>query len=118
MLNCDWKDDFMSLESIKKITDTEQTYKEKKQEAQAVAQKLVCDAERDGKNRLEKARLQAESEARTLLGEAEEEAAVRAAAMMKDAEIQCDRLRDEAEKRLDKAAELIVERIVTGEWLS
>lgn len=108
----------MSLEAIKKITDTEQTYKQMKQEAQAAAQKLVCDAERDGKNRLEKARLQAESEARTLLGEAEAEAASRAAAMMKEAEAQCDRLRAEAEKRLDKVVDLIVERIVTGEWLS
>lgn len=108
----------MSLDAIKQITDTELTYKQKKQEAQAAAQKLVSDAERDGKARLEKARLQAESEARALLADAEAEAAVRAEAMMQEAKAQCERLRSEAEKRLDKVADLIVERIVTGEWLS
>lgn len=104
----------MSLEAIKKITDIEQSYMNKKQEAQTAAHKLVSNAEQDGKNQLERARLQAEAEARVLLDEAEAEAEVRARAMIKESEAQCEKLRSEAEQRLKMVADIIVERIVSG----
>ncbi len=113
-LKYDWKVDIMSLEAIKKITDIEQSYMNKKQEAQTAAHKLVSNAEQDGKNQLERARLQAEAEARVLLDEAEAEAEVRARAMIKESEAQCEKLRSEAEQRLKMVADIIVERIVSG----
>lgn len=103
----------MSLEAIRKITDTEQSYKQKKDEALAAAQRLVVDAERGGKIRLEKAKAQAESEARILLKEAEEKAAIHARDLMNESEIRCESLRKTAEERLEKVVDIIVERIVS-----
>ncbi len=103
----------MSLEAIRKITDTEQSYQQKKEEAIAAAQKLVIEAERGGKLHLEKAKAQAESEARGLLKEAERKAAIHAGELMKEAEIRCEDLRKTAEERLEKVVGMVVERIVS-----
>ena len=108
----------MSLEAIKKITDTERAYQQKKEEAAVAAQKLVADAEKEGKKRLERAKTQAETQAHGMLEEAEKEAAERAKSLMKAAEIRCEGLQKEAEKQLEKVVDIIVERIVNDEWLS
>ena len=62
----------MSLEAIKQVTQAEQANQARKIEAQAQAKRLVAEAERAGRARLEQARAQAEEQARALLKEAEE----------------------------------------------
>ncbi len=104
----------MSLEAIKQITDKEQSYQHEKEEALAAAQKLLIDAEREGKANLEKEKAQAESEARSMLKEAEGKAARHAEELLKEAEIRCGSLKKIAEERLEKAVSMIVERVVSS----
>ena len=105
--------EYMSLEAIKQITDTELSCQQEKQEAAIAAQKLLIDAEREGKSHLEAAIAQGEAEARILLKEAEAKAGNYSEELLKEAESKCDLLKTAAEKKLEKAVSIIVERVVS-----
>ncbi len=104
----------MSLEAIKQVAETEQTFQRQREEALAAAKKLLTDAERDGKALLEQARAQAETESRSFLTDAEGKAAIQAAEVMKEAEQHCAEIRKTAEERLEQAVSLIVGRVVNA----
>ena len=104
----------MSLDAIKKVTETEQLSQQRRIEAATAAKKLVADAERDGVKLVEAAQNRAVGEARTMMAEAEKKAAEYAAKAKADTERDCVELRRAAERRLDDAATLIMERIVSG----
>ena len=102
----------MSLEAITGIRQVEERMERAKAEARAQAQKLASDAERDGRALLEQGRQaagQAEAEA---LRKAEEAAAARREAILAAAAENCWALKDAAQKRMDKAAQAIMERVV------
>ncbi len=103
----------MSLEAIKQITDTELTCQQEKQEAVAAAQKLLIDAEREGKAHLEKEIARGEAEARILLKEAETRAGRYSEELLNEGRSRCDLLKTAAEKKLEKAVSIIVERVVS-----
>ena len=102
----------MALEAIKQVTQAEQEVQRYKEEAAAAARQVVADAERDGRQLLEDSRRQAQAEAKQQLARAEEEAAGHTRAVLEQAGQDCDRLRQAARQRLDRAAELIMERVV------
>ena len=104
----------MSLDAIAQVTAAEEATQGLLAEAQAQAKTLIADAERDGKKRIDEARSQAEAEVKTLLAGAEARAADHAGEVMAQAARDCDALRAAAEERLDKAADLIIERVVNS----
>lgn len=104
----------MSLDAIKQVTQAEAETKQRKADATVAARKLISDAEQAGQEALRSARTQAEAKARELMAQAEERAAVRTAEITAQAKQECAALRSTAESRLEKAADLIVRRVVSS----
>ena len=102
----------MSLEAIKKVTETEQDILARKAEAAATAKKLVADADKAGRELVESARREAEEKVKGFMKDAEARAAEHNKAVLAQAAQACDALRASAETRLDEAAALIVRRVV------
>lgn len=102
----------MSLEAITEIREVEERLERAKTEARAQAQKLVADAERDGKALLQQGRDAAAAAAADALRKAEEAAAQRREVILAEAAKDCQTLRDAAHGRMDKAAQAILERVV------
>lgn len=102
----------MSIEVIKKVTETEKIAQESKLEAAANAKKTVSDAERAGQELLREAREKAEAQVKMFMTEAEAKAAKNEREVMDETARACDALRSSAEQRLPAAAELIVRRVV------
>ena len=86
----------MPLEVIENITRVEADNRERKASAEAKAKQIVADAQRDGLALLQQTRAAAAD--RDEIGQ--------------EAQAEAERLRREAEKRLDMAADLIVGRVV------
>lgn len=104
----------MSLDAIKQVTQAEVETKQRKTDATVAARKLISDAEQAGQEALRSARTQAEAKARELMAQAEERAAVRTAEITAQAKQECAALRSTVESRLEKAADLIVRRVVSS----
>ena len=96
----------MPLEVIENLTRVEADNRERKASAEAKAKQIVADAQRDGLALLQQTRAAAADRGRELLRQAEARAAARGD------QAEAERLRREAEKRLDMAADLIVGRVV------
>ena len=106
----------MPLEVIENITRVEADNRERKASAEAKAKQIVADAQRDGLALLQQTRTPGRAAAadrgRELLRQAEARAAARGDEIGQEAQAEAERLRREAEKRLDMAADLIVGRVV------
>ena len=102
----------MSLEAIKKVTETEQDTQTRKAEAAATAKKLVADADKAGRELVESARREAEERVKGFMKDAEQRAAEHNEAVLAQAAASCDALRRAAEARLEEDAALIVRRVV------
>ena len=102
----------MSLDAIQQIIQAEADAKQRKTEAVIAAKKLIADAEQAGKEALNRACSNAETKTKEFLSQAENRAAERAAEIAAQTERNCAALRRAAEKKLDKAAALIVRRVV------
>lgn len=102
----------MSLEAIEKITQVEAENRERKAAAEAEAQRIVADAEREGQALLLKTRTGAAESGKELLRQAEERAAERAAGIDRAAQAEAAALRETAGQHLSEAAEFIVGRVV------
>ena len=96
----------MSLEAITKIREVEDTMERAKADARAQGQKLVADAERAGRALLQQGRDQAAQEAAAAMKAAE------AGAAKRRADKDCKKLTADAGKRMDKAAQAILGRVV------
>ena len=101
----------MPLEVIENITRVEADNRERKASAEAKAKQIVADAQRDGLALLQQTAAAADG-GRELLRQAEARAAARGDEIGQEAQAEAERLRREAEKRLDMAADLIVGRVV------
>lgn len=104
----------MSLEIVKEVKETEVEADTIKKEASAKAKQIIQDSKEASAAILEKARAEAKVKSQETLQKAdasvEEEEAIR----RKQIEAQGKALADLASAKMDKAAELIVERIVRG----
>ena len=104
----------MSLAAITLVTPAAEDHRPPTAEPLAEAKRLVADAERAGRARLEEARAQAEAQVRDLLKEAEERAAKHTEQVLEQTRSSCGALRAEAQKKLDQAAQSIVRRVVNS----
>ena len=102
----------MTMEAIQQVAAVEEKGRTDKAEAEARVKQALSDAEREGAAQLQKARHEAADNGKELLKAAEARAAEAAAEIAKRAEGESDALRRAAKGRLDKAAELIVGRVV------
>jgi V/A-type H+-transporting ATPase subunit G/H len=102
----------MSLEAIKRVTETEQISAQRKAEAEAESKRAIGEAERAGRARLSEARAEAQARVKTMLAQAEENAAQEAKAISIETAKNCEQLKAEARGKLDDAAALIVRRVV------
>ncbi len=104
----------MSLEAMEKVTASERSAQEIRADAAAQAKKLLADAEKAGREEVEKAHREAEAQAAAMLEEAGKRAESERAEILKKARSEADAERTHAQPRLEKAAELIVRRVVSG----
>lgn len=101
----------MSLEAIQKVTETEQNSRNRKAEAVAEAKRIVAEAERMGRQTVEEARTAAEEKAKAMMAAAEARADERAKVTRAENGKACELLKEQARPRLDRAADLIVEKV-------
>lgn len=104
----------MSLEAISTIKDAEDRARAMKQESAAEAKRAIADACRQGDEVFAAAVKKAEDEIREMMAEADEQAKKSAAEMAGQNENKKAAMRARAEVKLEKSAELIVERIVNS----
>jgi len=104
----------MSLEAIAAIREAEERAKKYKAEAGLQAKREVAAAEAAGKAAVEAARKKAIEELATLNAKADEKAKAEAMELAASTENRKASLRVRAESRLEQAADLIVERIVSS----
>ena len=104
----------MSLEAILAITKAEDKTRQLRNDAQAEAKRLIAQAQEDGEASVLAAAKKADEEIAELMRKAEEKAKADASELAQSNENKKAAMRVKAEKRLDKAAELIVERIVNS----
>ena len=104
----------MSLSAIKSITEAEESAKNAKLEAQAKMKRDAEQAEQDGRNSIANSLVQADGEIRHLKREAELKAEEYAKNLASNVSNKRAALAAHAESMLGKAADLIVERIVSG----
>ena len=101
----------MALEAIQKVTETEQANRTKKAEALAEAKRIVAEAERAGKQLVAQARAQAEEQVKGMMAQAEAQAAQDSSRVLEENDAACQTLKENARKRLEAAADLIVGRV-------
>ena len=104
----------MSFEAITAISAAEEKARQMKAEALAAAKAGEAAAVEEGKLTMEAARKKAESEVRELRAKSDEKAKQDAVALASDTENRKAAMRARADARMDKAAALIVERVVNG----
>jgi V/A-type H+-transporting ATPase subunit G/H len=104
----------VSLDAIQTITAAEEAARRALLDAQAEARRSAEDSERAGRETVDEARTQAEEEIRGMKRELDIKAAERAKELAETTSNRRATLRAHAEVRLNRAAELIVERIVSG----
>lgn len=102
------------MEAIQKVTQAEQETNLRQDTAAAESKQKILVAQRAAQRTLEDARTAAEVESREMLVEAEAEAARLAQEVMEQARQEGEAIKQAARRNLDKAAELIVEKVVNG----
>ncbi len=104
----------MSLEAILAITEAEEKAKQVKADAAAEAKRMIAEAKVNGENCVAAAVKKAEAEIAAFTKKAEDKAKADASELAQSNENKKAAMRARAENRLDKAAALIVERIVNS----
>lgn len=104
----------MSFEAVWQITAAENSAKEFVAEVEARAKQMISDAENDGRAAMTAAAEKADRELSELKKRADGKAMQDAESLSADTENSKAELRAKAEKRIGKAAALVVERIVNG----
>ena len=102
----------MSLEAIREIQSVEETMDAARAEARAKAQRVVAEAEREGRALLENGKTQAAAESARMMGEAEQQAEKRRQEILAAAGEDCRSLAAAADDNMAKAVEMIVRRVV------
>lgn len=101
----------MSYDAIQRVTETEQASRNRKAEAAAEAKRIVSEADRLGRQAVIEARAAAEAGVKTMMAEAEARAGQHAEQILAENDRACAEMKDRARPNLDRAADLIVERV-------
>ncbi len=101
----------MSLDAIQKVTETEQNSRTRKAEAAAEAKRIVAEADRMGRQAVVQARAEADEKVKAMMAEAESRAGEHAKAVQAVNADACAALKERARPQLDRAADLIVEKV-------
>lgn len=104
----------MYLESIVSVSETEDRMRQKKTDAAAAAKKRIADTKAAGEAMVAEAVKKADAELTALQHDADAAAKDSARNLADSNETKKAVMRARAEKRMDAAVELIVERIVNG----
>ena len=104
----------MSLEAIKAISDAEEKARSVKAESAVLSKKLVAEAEENGRLSVENAKKTAEEEMREQKLKASAKAKEEALELARNTENKKATLLVKAESRVDKAVDLVIERIVNS----
>jgi len=102
----------MSVEAIREIQRVEEEMEALRTRSRAQAQKIVSDAEREGKALLVQSKEQAACAAAAAMAAAEERAAKRREEILAAAEEDCNMLAAGADAFMAQAVRVIVERVV------
>lgn len=102
----------MSLESINTIRGVEESMDQARQEAKVNAQKLLAEAEREGKALVEQSRAKAAEKTAEVMEAAGKQADKRRLDILADTNRDCRRLVSDAQERMAEAAGIIVGRVV------
>jgi len=104
----------MSFEAIEQITAAENEAKATAAAAEQKSRELISEAENEGKAAVEAAKSKAAGELAELKKRSNEKAMGEAEALYRETDSKKENLRAMAEARLEKAAKLVVERIVNS----
>lgn len=104
----------MSFEAITTISEAEEQARQMKVQAQADVRAALAEAEAEGKRALAAAEEKAARELVELRTKSDEKAKADAVQLASDTENRKAALRARADARMEKAAALIVERVVNG----
>ena len=104
----------MSFEAVSLITEAESAAKALVAEAETRAKQMISDAENDGRAAVTAAGEKAERELTELKKQVGSKAVAEAGRLSESTENSKAELRARAEKQIDRAADLVVERIVNG----
>ena len=104
----------MSLEAIVSITTVEDKVRQQKADAVAEGKRAAAKAQAEGEALVAAAVKRADAEMAELMKKAEDKAKADASELAQNYENKKAAMRMKADSRLDKAAELIVERIVNS----
>ena len=104
----------MAKDAVNKVIAAEADAAKCIAEAREKANKLISDAEREGKESLLRAEDEAEREVKKLLSDAESGAENASRDILKNTEQESEKLEALALGRMDKAASVIAERVVKG----
>lgn len=102
----------MSLESINTIRGVEESMDQARQEAKVNAQKLLAEAEREGRALVEQSRAKAAEKTAEVMEAAGKRADKRRLDILADTNRDCRRLVSDAQERMAEAAGIIVGRVV------
>lgn len=101
----------MSYDAIQKVTEAEQASRNRKAEAAAEAKRIVSEADRMGRQVVMDARTEAEAKVKAMMTEAEARAGQHAEHTLAENAKTCAAMKERARPNLDRAAELIVEKV-------
>jgi vacuolar-type H+-ATPase subunit H len=104
--------DILTLDALKDIARAEEKCRQEREAAISDAKRRAEQAEAEGRKTVEEAAEKAYAEVRRLIEEAEAGAYEEAKNLQKSTDDDCAALREKAMERLDKAAAIVVERIV------
>lgn len=104
----------MALEAIQKVTQAEESSRQRLESISAENRQKILVAQRAAQRVLEEGRLEAEGEVRQMMAEVEREAARKNQELLDQAARENEMMKQAARQRLDQAAELIVEKVVNG----
>ncbi len=100
------------MDAMQQVAESEQKAKERLAQARSEAQALVAQAQRDGEAALAEARKAAQQAVKDRLARAEAEGEAKRQAVLEKFGLEAQALRDKAGQRLDRAADLIVGKVV------
>lgn len=101
----------MSFDAIQRVTEAEQNSRSRKAEATAEAKRITAEADRLGRQAVAEARAQAEAQAKAMMAEAEARAGRSTERTLAENARACAALKERARPNLDRAADLIVEKV-------
>ena len=104
----------MSLNAIQQVTDIEQQAKDSIAQATADARSITQEAQQQADLIYSKAMQEAAQRAAEFIGAARSHAESTTQYQIEQARLDCENLRDHAQKNMDTAVSRVVERVVSG----